>query len=113
MYANKNKFDTLNLIHDNDNIDQKSDSKEEDEINLDIIDYKSGIQYIHKFPVPFNSHISNQKRLICYSIINNEQCPYKKNCTYAHNLMDQKIADFKIKYQNWVIGASYIKVILM
>lgn len=33
----------------------------------------------------------NERRLICFSTINNENCNYGPNCTYAHSLEDQVI----------------------
>lgn len=43
---------------------------------------------------------SNKKRLLCHSTINNEECPYKNFCTYAHTLNEQNIdSDKKIIYQ--------------
>lgn len=38
---------------------------------------------------------SNKKRLICYSILNNNKCSYGTNCTYSHSLNDQVIDDEK------------------
>lgn len=62
-----------------------------DEIKLEITDDRNGSQYTHIYSVPYRPTHCNEKRLICFSIINNEKCNYGVNCTYAHSLEEQKI----------------------
>lgn len=38
----------------------------------------------------------NEKRLICFSVINKEECNYGQYCTYAHNLNEQVIDKDKL-----------------
>lgn len=71
------------------NYDEGYDSN--DEIKLEITDYNNGNQYTHVYSVPFRPPHCNEKRLICFSIINNEECNYGSNCTYAHSLEEQRI----------------------
>lgn len=69
-----------------------------DEIKLEVTDCKNGNTYI--YTVPYKPTHSNEKRLICFSIINNEKCNYGSNCTYAHSLDEQVIdEDKKFIYQ--------------
>lgn len=72
-----------------------SDDNSDEEINLEITDNKSGNIYTHIYSVPYKPTQFNQKRLICYSTINNEKCCYGNNCTYAHSLEEQTIDEEK------------------
>lgn len=79
-------------------IDENSESDED--IKIEITDYKNGIPYTHIYSVPYKTNFYNEKRLICFSVINNEQCQYGENCTYAHSNVEQKIdSDKKFIYQ--------------
>lgn len=71
-------------------IDDGYDSN--DEIKLEITDYQNGRTFTQVFQVPYRPTHSNEKRLVCFSIINNESCIYGYNCTYAHSL-DEQIVD--------------------
>lgn len=66
-----------------------------DEIGIEITDYKNGNLCTHIYTVPFKPTHCNEKRLICFSTINNELCNYGSNCTYAHSLEEQKIDEDK------------------
>lgn len=68
----------------------------DDEIKLEITDYKNGNQYTHIYSVPFKPTHSKQKRLICFSSINSDDCTYGNNCTYAHSLNEQRIDDERL-----------------
>ena len=78
------KYNLDNLINDSD-----------EEINIELTDYHNGTEHTHTFPVPFNYNYHNEKRLICFSVINNDQCHYGLNCTYAHSKNEQKVDDDK------------------
>lgn len=52
---------------------------------------------ISTYSISYRSKQNNEKRLICYSIINNEKCTYGKTCTYAHS-MEEQIIDTDRKY---------------
>lgn len=81
-----------------DNYDSNDDSN--DEIKIEITDCKDGNLCTHIYTVPYKFTHCNEKRLICFSIINNEKCNYGSNCTYAHSLDEQIIDDEKkIIYQ--------------
>lgn len=79
------------------NSDNKKINKEDgyDSDNEIILESNNEIYKVVYYP----TH-SNKKRLLCHSIINNEECPYKNFCTYAHNLSEQNIdLDKKTVYQ--------------
>lgn len=76
------------------------DDYDSDDIKLEITDYENGSEYTQIYTVPPRNQSYNQKRLICFSILSNEQCNYGLNCTYAHNLEEQVIdPDKKFIYQ--------------
>ncbi len=79
------KYQISNLIND--------DSDEE--IKIELTDYKNGIAHFHTYVVPYRSDLHNEKRLICYSVLNCDKCNYGQNCTYAHSYAEQKIDDDK------------------
>lgn len=83
--------DILNNINNdvNDNFSDGYDSN--DEIKIEVTDTKNGNLYTHIYSVPFRPTHSNEKRLICFSIINDEPCAYGGNCTYAHSLREQRV----------------------
>jgi hypothetical protein len=66
-----------------------------DEIKLEIIDNENGKLYTQVYTVPYRPTHCNEKRLICFSTINNEKCGYDHNCTYAHTLEEQIIDEEK------------------
>ena len=39
----------------------------------------------------------NNKKILCFNMLNNKQCPYGNKCVYAHNLADQKIETLRHK----------------
>ena len=86
-------------LQPSDNLDI-DDYDSNDEINLEVTDYKNGNTYTHVYTVPYKPINFNQKRLVCFSTINNEKCRYGNNCTYAHSLDEQIIdEDKKFVYQ--------------
>ncbi|AGF85342.1 hypothetical protein QJ854_gp440 [Moumouvirus goulette] len=66
-----------------------------DEIKIEITDSKNGKSYTHIYTVPYRPTHCNEKRLLCFSINNNEKCIYNSNCTYAHSLEEQLIDEDK------------------
>jgi hypothetical protein len=54
------------------------------------------------YSIPYRPTHSNEKRLICFSIINNDKCAYGKTCTYAHSIEEQVI-DKERKYMYQLI----------
>lgn len=77
----------------------KSDSSS-DEIKIEEIDTNSGNRTTKIYSVPYRRDNSNVKRLICHSVINGEYCIYGKQCSYAHDLVEQIIdSDKKFIYQ--------------
>ncbi len=86
-------FDLDNDLDSNSNDGYESN----DEIKIEITDSKNGSQYTQIYSIPFRPTHCNEKRLICYSKINGEQCNYGNNCTYAHSL-DEQVIDSDKKY---------------
>ena len=71
-----------------------------DEINIEVTDCINGKLSTEVYTVPYRPTHCNEKRLICFSILNNEKCCYGNNCTYAHSLCEQIIdEDKKFIYQ--------------
>lgn len=71
-----------------------------DEIKLEITDFNNGNYYTHVYTVPYRPTHCNEKRLLCFSILNGEPCTYGNYCTYAHSLTEQIIdGDKKFIYQ--------------
>lgn len=69
------------------------------DIKIEITEESSGKVYTQSYSIIPKSN-SNEKRLICFSTINNEHCIYGSNCTYAHNKTEQVIdVDRKFIYQ--------------
>lgn len=66
-----------------------------DEIKIEVTDYVNGNPCTQIYTVPYRPTHCNEKRLICFSKINNQKCIYGSNCTYAHNLEEQVIDDEK------------------
>lgn len=93
---NNRKYKNNILDSDPDfSLDLDLDSDSEDEISLEITDIKSGTHSTHVYTVPYHPMHNNHKRLICYSTINNLDCNYGSNCTYAHSIDEQVIDDDK------------------
>lgn len=66
------------------------------EIDIEITEGEN----ICVYSIPYKPTHCNRKRLICFSIINNEKCIYDTNCTYAHSLSEQVIdVEKKFVYQ--------------
>ncbi|AYV85011.1 MAG: hypothetical protein Satyrvirus2_22 [Satyrvirus sp.] len=84
-------YDNLDNLDNNILLDDGYDSNSE--IKLEITDYKNGNKYVHTYSVPYKPTHCNEKRLICYSTINNEGCSYGSKCTYAHSIDEQIIDD--------------------
>ncbi|ANB50594.1 hypothetical protein [Powai lake megavirus] len=82
-------FDSTNELNNIDGYDSN------DEIKIEITDSKNGKSYTHIYTVPYRPTHCNEKRLLCFSINNGENCVYGSNCTYAHTLDDQIIDDEK------------------
>ena len=80
-------------IDENNSIEDEYDST--DEINIELTDYISGNRSTQSYSVPFKQFNCNEKRLICFSVINHDKCCYGNNCTYAHSLEEQIIDDDK------------------
>lgn len=88
-------YNSMNEIMDS---DDGYDSA--DEISIEITDSANGNMCTQIYTVPFRPTHCNEKRLICFSIINNEKCCYGTNCKYAHSLREQIIdEDKKFVYQ--------------
>ena len=79
----------LNNFIDDDGYDSN------DEIKIEVTDCNNGNLYTHIYTVPYRPTHCNEKRLICFSTINNDKCIYGSNCTYAHSLDEQVIDDEK------------------
>lgn len=71
--------------------DQYYESDDDDKIEFTK---KNG--QIETYVVPYFPSRCNKKRLLCYSLINDEDCIYHNNCTYAHSLGEQIIDDDKL-----------------
>lgn len=69
----------------------------DDEIKIEVTDYKNGDLYTHIYTVPYKPTHSKEKRLICFSTIHNESCEYGPSCTYAHSY-DQQVIDEEKKF---------------
>lgn len=65
-----------------------SDSNSDDEIKLEITDIIKGKERTKTIIIQQNS---TKKRLLCFSVINNENCNYGNYCTFAHTLSEQVI----------------------
>jgi len=78
-----------------DNFGNDDGYESNDEINIEITDCDNDNLQI--YTVPYHPTHSNEKRLICFSTINNEKCNYGSNCTYAHSL-DEQIIDEEKKF---------------
>src|SRR5579872_2524743 len=64
------------------------------DLDLEIINTdEHGNVRTERYPIPYKPIYENEKRLLCYSTIHQAPCPYQKKCTYAHNLLEQKIDD--------------------
>ncbi len=89
MYNNilNNSMTESELLSDDSNDGYDSDS----EIKLEITEYNKNAQRTHTYAIPYKSSHSNRKKLLCFSVINNEYCDYGDYCTYAHNLNEQII----------------------
>lgn len=76
-------------------INEEDGYESNDDIELEVINSKTGDTQI--FSVPFRPTHCNEKRLICFSILNNETCGYGSNCTYAHSI-DEQIIDLDKRF---------------
>lgn len=87
---------------DNEKIDQMQDNylddgyDSTDEIDIEITDFKNGSLCTHIYTVPYRPTHCNEKRLMCYSIINNSECGYGSKCAYAHSMDDQIIDEDRL-----------------
>lgn len=71
-----------------------------DEFDIEITDFKNGSPSTHIYTVPYKPTHCNEKRLLCYTVINNSVCEYGSKCAYAHSMNDQIIdEDRKFIYQ--------------
>ena len=60
------------------------------DIGFEIVDTTTEKKTV--LTIPFRPTHSNRKRLLCFSVSNNETCNYGTNCTYAHST-DEQIID--------------------
>ncbi|MEM3061979.1 MAG: hypothetical protein QW303_00335, partial [Nitrososphaerota archaeon] len=90
------------------NVDDGYDSCSE--IKIDIIDHKDGKNCTQFFSIPFKPVHCNEKRLICFSIINNNMCSYGEQCTYAHSLEEQKIDPERIFIYKIILDRDLMKI---
>ena len=75
-------------------------SESDDEVKIEFTDSVSGTSYTKIYHVPYRSNHSNEKKLICFSVVNGEKCIYGSGCTYAHSIEEQIIEeDKKFIYQ--------------
>jgi hypothetical protein len=44
-----------------------------------------------------NGAILNNKKILCFNMLNNKECNYGRKCVYAHSLSDQKIDSLRHK----------------
>jgi len=85
--STKNIFGGSHYTHRYDYDDFVDDYDSSDEMKIELVDNDE----IQTYPVPYKPVHSNKKRLICFSILNNELCNYGSHCTYAHSLSEQII----------------------
>lgn len=90
------QFQTINMDDQitNDNIFEQYDDDGYDssnEIDIEVVDYENGNACTKVYSVPYKPTYSNRKRLICFSLINEEKCIYNSKCTYAHSFEEQII----------------------
>jgi hypothetical protein len=79
------------------NSKSESESNSDDEIKLEITDFIKGKERTKTVIIQQNS---TKKRLLCFSVINNEHCNYGHYCTFAHTLAEQVIdSDMLYIYQ--------------
>ena len=86
----------MNIVSDDDNVSDEG-YESNDEIGIEITDCNNGASSTHIYSIPYRPTHSNQKRLICFSTINNETCTYGTNCTYAH-CIDEQVIDWDKKF---------------
>lgn len=60
----------------------------------------------NKTKIHYNMKKNNEKRLICFSKINEEKCRFGLNCSYAHNLSEQKIDEEKLKLYQIILDKN-------
>lgn len=91
-------YENTRMLNNNMVYDEGYDSN--DEIKLEITDFNNGSYYTHIYTVPYKPTHCNEKRLLCFSILNGEKCTYGNYCTYAHSLEEQIVdSDKKFIYQ--------------
>jgi hypothetical protein len=84
----------LSELSDDDDTNTETDG---DGISFEIIEHdKSGksSSYIYKVS---KDAMHNEKRLLCFSVLNNQICSFRNKCTYAHDL-DEQIIDIDRKF---------------
>ena len=77
--------------------------------DLDIEITKGSEKIYSKKIIPLHS---SRKRLLCYSIIENNICKYNKNCTYAHTLNEQIIDDDKLRLFKLLVEKNELQIIM-
>ena len=81
---NNNKF---SVLYSDENL--YSDEENNNEIN--------DTTKLHSWRINNNNSLNrNSKTVLCRSVVNGEKCKYGNKCTYAHNLKEQKIDNFKL-----------------
>lgn len=78
-----------------DNYDDDDGYDSSNEIDIEVIDFEDGNTQTTVYSVPYKPTFSNKKRLICFSVINGEDCMYGPKCTYAHSFEEQIIDEDK------------------
>jgi hypothetical protein len=99
-----NQIDTSDPIYNSDESNDSDDSSDlmaNDDLCFEILDTKNNSnQPIQIYTIPKRGFFHNEKRLLCFSVINGQNCIYRNKCTYAHNLEEQIIdIDRKFVYQ--------------
>ena len=84
--------------------ENKDDSDED--MKIEILDYDGVRHRKHTYSVSKKFTSINEKRLVCYSIINGSECQYGKNCTYAHRQEDQIIDEDRLSVYRIILDKN-------
>ena len=73
--------------------DSGSESESDNNIKFEVTEYNNHTKREKTYVVMCGpkSVYSNRKKLLCFSVINDEYCKYGNKCTYAHDLDEQLI----------------------
>lgn len=83
---------SYNVFDENNDFSDDNDSN--NYIKIEETDTTNGKKCTYTYCVPYRNN-STEKRLLCFSVINNDLCVYGNNCMYAHTTLEQKIDDDK------------------